>query len=413
VRRGLLPVLLAVAVLLPDVAFAATPPPTPVPPNGSPSPFPTSLETPAARPGHEPAIGARAAVLLDMGSGQILFSTRPDRQLPVASLTKVMTALLTIERSKPSEMVTVSEDAAPPPHLVGVSALGLEAGERISVENLLYALLLQSAGDAAVALAEHVSGSTSSFVRDMNTRAAELGARSTHFMSPSGLDDSGYSTARDMATIAAAAFGASLFTRIVGTKFKTLPGPPGGPERRIQNRNVLLWLYPGSIGGKTGFTSKAGFCLIAVAERGDRTSMAVLLGEPGEAFSDAAGLLSWSFDAFGSSTVVRAGEPFGRRQIGGSVVDVAAGKELTLLVPTAEAPSSRAVLSESSGLGPQPGDAVGAVVVSAGGSKLGQVPLVVVRVVRQEEEPSDSWWTRAGSSVFEAFSAALDGTVGG
>jgi len=141
--------------------------------------------------------------------------------------------------------------------------------------------------------------------------------------------------------------------------------------------------------------------------------MVVLLGEPGEPFSDAARLLSWSFDAFRSSTVVRAGESFGSRQIGGSVVDVAAGEELTLLVPTAEATSSRAVLSESSGLGLQPGDAVGVVVVSAGDSKLGQAPLIAVRVVGQEEEPSHSWWTRAGSSIFEAISAALDGTTGG
>lgn len=412
-RRGLLPLLLAVAVFLPYGAFAATPPPTPVPPHGSPSPFLTSLDIPHVMPGRAPARGAKAVILLDMGSGQVLYSSRPNRQLPVASLTKVMTALLTIERSKPGEMVTVSEEAAPPPDLVGVSALGLQAGERISVENLLYALLLQSAGDAAAALAEHVSGSISSFVRAMNTRAVELGASNTHFLSPSGLDDRGYSTARDIAIIATAAFEGRLFTRIVGTKFKELPGPPDGPDRYIQNRDVLLWLYPDSIGGKTGFTSKAGFCLMAVAGRGDRRSMAVLLGEPDEPFSDAAGLLTWSFDAFERSTVIEVGESFGRRQIGGSVVDVAAGQDLTLLVPRGEAPSRRAVVSESSSLGLRPGDPVGAVVVSAGGSKLGQVPLVVARVVQGEEEPPAFWWGRAVSSLFQARSTALDGTLGG
>lgn len=405
--------LLVVSLFIPGVAPAATPPPTPVPPNGSPSPFPTSLETPTQKPGRPPETRAKASLLLDPDSGQILYADHPDQELPVASLTKVMTALLTIEESSSGEMVTVSANAAPPHDLVGISALGLREGERISVENLLYALLLQSAGDAAVALAEHVSGSTSSFVRDMNRRAVELGAEHTHFMSPSGLDDRGFSSARDMATIAAAAFGESLFTHIVGTKFRVIPGPQGGPSRRIQNRNVLLWLYPGSIGGKTGFTSKAGFCLIAVAERQGRRLMAVVLGEPGEPFSDAAALLNWGFDAFESKTVVTLGQTFGRRQVGGSLVDLAAGADLAVLVPVAAKPTARVVIEEPSGFGLQPGDPMGEVVVSADGRRLGQVGLVVADVVQQEEAPSGSWWTRAASAVYRSLSAALDGIFGG
>ena len=156
-------------------AQLAPPPPTPVPPDGSLSPFPQSLDTPsdAAVP---PALSAPSALLADLDTGQVLFSKDPDGRRPIASLTKIMTGLLVLEQSQPSDIVTVGEDASiPEDDRPGISALGLEVGEQISVEHLLYALLLQSANDAAVALADHVSGSEPRFVRDMNARAAAHG----------------------------------------------------------------------------------------------------------------------------------------------------------------------------------------------------------------------------------------------
>ncbi len=246
---------------VPGLALAAgpSPPPTPVGRSHSPSPFPTVLHTPA--PGDEPPrLRSDEALLEDLDTGQVLFGQRPSTPRPIASLTKIMTALLVLERSPLTGEVTVSRNAATTPP----SDLGLKAGERISVRDLLYGLLLGSANDAAVALAEHVGSSIGGFVTMMNARARQLGMRHTRFRSPNGLDDRGYSTALDLATLTRAVYQHRAFESIVAAKFHTIPGP-GTKVRRVQNRNALLWLYPGAIGVKTGFTTPAGHCLVAVS----------------------------------------------------------------------------------------------------------------------------------------------------
>ncbi|MGZ4109838.1 MAG: D-alanyl-D-alanine carboxypeptidase family protein, partial [Actinomycetota bacterium] len=257
VHRGVHAVALALAALvlllvaLP-VASAAkhgnpdVPPPTPVPvPGGgtSPSPFPTVLRTPPPS-ATVPQLAAGAAVLEDLDTGQVLFSSNGDDQRPIASLTKLMTAVLVLRRAELDDVVTVSEAASTDVGGVGISELGLESGERISVRQLLYALLLQSANDAAVALAEDVSGSVERFVKAMNAQARRLGLRHTRFFSPNGLDDRGYSTALDLARLARVAFAMPDFERVATTKFHEIRAP-SGPPREIQNRNVLLWLYKG------------------------------------------------------------------------------------------------------------------------------------------------------------------------
>ena len=173
------------------------------------------------------------------------------------------------------------------------------------------------ANDAAVALAEHVSGSVDGFVRLMNRTADHLGMRDTRFYSPSGLDDRGRSTARDLITLTRADYAYPEFARIVRTKFFDVPSPRG-KARHIQNRNVLLWLYPGAIGVKTGYTAKAGFCLVAAAERDGLRLVAVVLGAPNEPFSDAATMLNYGFTAFERRTFVRAGDDLGSRVPAGS-----------------------------------------------------------------------------------------------
>jgi D-alanyl-D-alanine carboxypeptidase (penicillin-binding protein 5/6) len=396
--------LLFVVLSCPTPVQAATPPPTPVPPRGSPSPFPTTLQTrpPSPRP---PTLQAKAAILVDLDTRQVLFAKQADVRRPVASLTKVMTALLTIEQSDPEDVVVVSPEAAPPANLVGISSLGLLPGERISVEELLYALLLQSASDAAVALAEHVSGSAAAFEREMNRRAVELGADDTRFRSPSGLNDRGYSTARDLADITDAAFGEPLFRKITRTKFHVVPASLGGKPRRIQNRNVLLWLYDGTLGGKTGFTTAAGYCVIAVAERDGRRLLSVVLGEPHEPFSDAAELLTWGFEEFRQVTFVKEGESFGSRQIGATLVPVAAASPITVLVPKRGAGHPRVVpkLTATSALDLAPGDRVGTVFVRGPRTVLGQAPLVVASSDGGAVEDG-AWWgvTAAGVAMVGA-----------
>jgi serine-type D-Ala-D-Ala carboxypeptidase (penicillin-binding protein 5/6) len=402
---------------LPVAAGAAghgVPPPTPVPvPGGgtSPSPFPTFLRTPPAS-SVAPHLAARSAVLADLASGQVLLDQDGAREVPIASLTKLMTAVLVLRRSDPTDVVTVSRKAATSVGGVGVSELGLQTGERISVAQLLYALLLQSANDAAVALAEHASGSADAFVRAMNAQARRLGMRHTHFTSPNGLDDRGYSTALDLVKVTRAAFADRRFARIDRTRFHEIPAPSGRP-REIQNRNVLLWLYPGTIGGKTGYTSAAGYCVVAAAERGGVRLAAVVLGAPGEPFSAAAQLLDYGFTAFERRRLAEEGERFGTVDVQGRAVAVGAGRSLEALVPT-DATVHETVVPRSGTTFPPPvGEPVATLVVRAPSSVVRRMPLVVFDVPPPPPpERAGPWWRRVAGSVIDAVSGLVSGLLG-
>ena len=406
---------LVLAALLPALAGAQSAPPTPPPtpvvlPNGStsPSPFPTVLHTPepSRRP---PEIGAKTAILADLDTGQVLYALNPDQQRAIASVTKIMTALLVLERTDPNDMVTVSPNAAGDGRTAGISELGLQAGERISVNELLYALLLQSASDAAIALAEHVGGSVDAFVAEMNRRAQRLGLVNTEFFSPSGLDDRGHSSARDLVTITQAAYRRPGFASIVATKFHEIPAPEGEPSRIVQNRNVLLWLYPGAMGVKTGFTTKAGYCVVATAGRDGQRLIAVVLGEPGEPFSDAAALLNYGFTAFEHVGLLEEGESLGAVVIDGHEVPVVAGGALQGLLPSGAEPTRSIELDPSAAFPPLPGEAVGTLTVRIPEMRVGAVPVVVASVPPPPPptEPGP-WWRRALGSLFGAVDGLLD-----
>ena len=389
------------------------PPPTPVVlPGGatSPSPFPQVLHT-ASPPAHVPEVRAAAALLVDLDTGQTLFALEPAVKRPIASLTKIMTALVVLEEARPSDVVTVSEHAASG-RVAGISSLGLVPGEQITVGELLYALLLQSANDAAVALAEYVSGTVEAFVEQMNARGRELGLRRTRFASPNGLDDAGYSTARDLVRLTLAAFAEDLFARIVATRFHEIASPDDEP-RVIQNRNALLWLYPGAIGAKTGFTSAAGFCVVAAAERDGLRLAAIILGEPGEPFSDAATLLNYGFAAFERRTLIAEGRSLGTVPIGGREIPVAAGGALVGLVPVGAHVRREISVHPRTAFPPPRGAEIGTVTLSIPGRTVGEVPLVVVDVPPPEPlADDDPWWGRAFGAVVDAGSGLLDALFG-
>lgn len=408
--RAVASLLAALVVVLCGLAMPRTraqtiepPPPTPVPiPGGgtSPSPFPSVLRTPP--PGAEaPEIGADSAILVDLNTGQTLFALNPREERPIASLTKIMTAYLVMTLTRPRETVTVGENAATE-QVVGISNLGLQAGEEIRVEQLLYALMLQSANDAAVAVAEHLGGTVEGFVQMMNEKGAELGLANTMFASPNGLDDSGYSSARDLARLTRAAYRIPGFAGIVATRVHAIPAPDGD-ARIVQNRNALLWLFPGAIGVKTGFTSAAGFCVVATAVRGNERLLAVVLGEPGEPFSDAAALLSFGFAAFERRPLISEGRALGTVNIDGRDVPVAAGATLEGLVPVETPVRRRIEVDPAVRFPPGRGQAIGTVVLSVPDLELGEVPLVVTEVPPPPVlQQGGSWWSRALGSVARA-----------
>jgi D-alanyl-D-alanine carboxypeptidase (penicillin-binding protein 5/6) len=390
-------------------AQLSPPPPTPVPPDGSLSPFPQSLDTPAdaSRP---PDLSAPSGILVDLDTGQVLFAKDADSQRPIASLTKIMTGLLVLEESNPADLVTVAPDAViPEDDRAGISALGLEVGEQITVEDLLFSLLLQSANDAAVALADHVSGSETQFVKDMNARAAALGMRRTRFRSPNGLDDRGFSTARDLMTLTRTAMAIPRFDDIVSTMFHTIPSPDGG-AREIQNRDALLWLYAGATGVKTGYTSRAGYCMVATAERDGRRLIAVVLGAPGDAFSDAAALLDHGFAAFTDHRFVTVGDPHGVVTLPGGSVPVEVGADLSALVPVASLAAVRkqVVVDPSAAYPPASGERVARLKITLPGLTVGRVPLIVTSVPPPPPIDDATWWARAADAVVDALGAAVD-----
>jgi D-alanyl-D-alanine carboxypeptidase (penicillin-binding protein 5/6) len=381
IRAGVILVLLQTA-LVPDAAAQrspSVPPPTPVPPDGSPSPYPTSLDTPP--PSAElPKVEAAAAALADLDSGRVLFEAGTEEPLPIASLTKIMTALLVIEGTRPTEPVTVSDEAA---GQTGAE-LGLQPGEQLTVQDLLTALLLQSANDAAVALAEHVSGSVDSFVGLMNARAQDLGMTDTEFRSPSGLDDTGRSTTRDLLILASEAFLDATFAGIASTRFATVPAEDG-EARKLQNRNALLWLYEGAIGGKTGYTGAAGFCLVAAAERDGLRLAAVVMGAQEQAFDEGAELLNHGFAAWERETIVTLGEEVEPIAVDGASVPAEADSTLSVLTPRGSSIEASVTALPSVSLPLDAGDPLGSLVATSDGRRLGRVGLVASEPVAAQE----------------------------
>jgi serine-type D-Ala-D-Ala carboxypeptidase (penicillin-binding protein 5/6) len=262
----------------------------------APEAAPLAASVPAAAatgPLAEPRVAAEAVVLADETTGQVLFQRNPRTPRAMASTTKVMTALLALERLDLRQPVVIG--AGPPK--VGEESLRLRQGERFTVRQLLLGLLVKSANDAAVALAEAVDGSEAAFVGRMNRRAAALRLRDTHYVTPYGLDRPGHQTsARDLARVWEVAMRRPDFRTLVATRSARLPG---GPTllRRFVNSNQLLGPYRWTVGGKTGFTNQAGRCLVASASRGGRRLVAVALGSA-DAFADVRALFEYGFSGF-------------------------------------------------------------------------------------------------------------------
>ena len=219
---------------------------------------------------------SRSAVVLDTVTGMVLFAKNPDLRLMPASTTKLMTALIVIERTNLSDIVTVSKKAS----YAGPTKIGLKQGDKVTIETLLTAALIKSANDAAVALAEAVAGSEEEFVNLMNRKAIALGLHDTRFINPNGLPGDGqHITAYDLAKIMREAIKYPLLKEILGTRSAEVY-IEGGRSISVKNTNKLLWVDKDFLVGKTGYTRQAGHCFVGAGERETGTIIVALLGTP-------------------------------------------------------------------------------------------------------------------------------------
>ncbi|AWP28435.1 D-alanyl-D-alanine carboxypeptidase family protein [Paenibacillus sp. Cedars] len=262
--------------------------------------------TPVVYADHEkgPANHAQAAALIDVTSGRMLYSKNGDERLRIASLTKIMTAIVAIEHGKLDDRVKISKNA----FAKEGSSIFLKLGEEMTLENLLFGLMLRSGNDAATAIAEHVGGTEEGFVMLMNEKAAQLGMTNSHFMNPHGLDhDEHYSSANDMAKLTAYALKNPVFSEIVKTPTKKAPNPNESWDYKWDNKNKMLRFYEGADGVKTGYTKKAFRCLVSSATRNGQQIAAVTLND-GNDWNDHSNMLDYGFAHFPLKKVTEKGQ---------------------------------------------------------------------------------------------------------
>jgi D-alanyl-D-alanine carboxypeptidase len=239
-------------------------------------------------------VSAKGAVLLEMQNKKIAYGNNPHIKLPMASTTKIMTAIVVIENASLDDVVVIE------PCMTNVegSSIYLQVGEKLTISDLLFALLLESANDASVALAYSVGGSIENFAKMMNDKACELGLSQTHFTNPHGLDnDEHYTTPYELGLIAVYAMESPVFSKIVSTYKKEIPLNNGEGVRVLINHNKLLRAYDGAIGIKTGFTKKSGRCLVSCAERDGVKLVCVTLNAPND-WNDHKAMLDFCFEKY-------------------------------------------------------------------------------------------------------------------
>ncbi len=276
----------------------------------------------------EPNITGAAGVLMDAETGEVLWAKEETAKRAPASITKILTALVAIEKGNLTDEVVISEVAVD----THGSIVWLRAGETQTLEDLLYAIMLNSGNDAALAIAEHIGeGSIDKFVNMMNEKAKEIGAYSSNFVNPNGLPAEGhYSTAYDIALITRAALKNPVLREIMGTQTRQWNGMDW--QSQLVNLNQLLWQYEGSIGGKTGYTSEAGRCLTTAANRNGMELISVVLGSTSQRiWSDSTKVLDYGFENYHKLKLVEAGEEILQTELAGVMVPVLADKDILYL----------------------------------------------------------------------------------
>ncbi|NLG84230.1 MAG: D-alanyl-D-alanine carboxypeptidase [Firmicutes bacterium] len=349
--------------------------------------YPPLVYAPAT-PG-APYVSAASAVLLEATTGTILYAKNEHVRRAPASTTKIVTALIALERGDLRSLVTVGPRAGWTPG----SSVGLRPGDRLSLGELLQGLMLSSGNDAGVAIAEHVARSEEEFVRLMNLRAREFGAFNTNFRNPHGLPALGhYTTAFDLALITRYALRHPTFARLVRTREEELQWAVGERRLPLTNTNRLLWSFAGADGVKTGTTSEAGHCLVASATRDGRQLIAVVL-RSADRWHDAATLLAYGFEAFRLLRLAKEGREIARLRVAGGrspTVALVPRTDLAVVCPKGQEHLLRLHLSLAREPIPAPvlpHRVLGRLTVTYDGEEVEGVDLLPREAVRKR-----SWW---------------------
>lgn len=327
--------------------------------------------------GTGPALSAASALVMDANTGQVLFARKAHQPRPIASTTKIMTALVAIECGKLYRLTTVS------PHAAGVegSSIYLTAGEKLTLEELIYGALMHSGNDACVAIAENVAGREEVFVNFMNYKAHRLGARNTNFCNTNGLPhDRHLSSAYDLALITRYALKNPVFSRIVATKTHSIAGAKG--KRILSNTNKMLWSYQGADGVKTGTTHAAGKCLVSSATRDGRRLIAVVLHSD-DRWGESIRLLNYGFEEYANRVVAGKGEAFAAITIENGVkrsLPVTVDRDVVVTVPVNQGDKiEQNVLLEREVAAPiVPGQEVGKLEVLVEGERVAAAKLITM-----------------------------------
>jgi serine-type D-Ala-D-Ala carboxypeptidase (penicillin-binding protein 5/6) len=354
-----------------------------------------------------PSVEMKAGLLSD-ADGRVLWARRADARRAMASITKVMTAVVALEHSSLSEKVTVPADAAK----VGESSAYLKAGERLTMRELLAAMLVKSGNDAAYAIALRVGGTEARFVEMMNEKAQELGLANTHFTNPHGLDEPGhYSSAEDIAVLARYAMSNPAFRSIVRLKRTTIGSR--GHRHTLVSTDLLLGNYAGAIGVKTGNTDKAGYSVVSAAQRGGVTLYAVVLGTSSDRqrFQDARALLDWGFAHYRPQTLATSGTVVAEAPVSDyldTVVPAAISQDVTAPVLDLNGTIRRSVTVAPVRAPVRRGDPLGAVTFTQGGRQVAGAALVATNDVKKPNPFARAWIgvLRAWRSVFGTFGFA-------
>ncbi len=363
------------------------------------------LPLPTAKAASEPGVSAQSAILISGDDGTVIFEKNAHERLAMASTTKIMTALLTLEEAERSgdPVIDVTEEMV----RVEGSSMGLQAGNRLTLTNLTSGMLLASGNDAANAAALYLGGSQEGFAELMNTRAREIGMTETNFVTPSGLDDEEhYSTAYDMALLGWEAMGNEEFARIAGSS--TLQVEFMEPEQKVSytNHNKLLRIYDGCIGIKTGFTKKAGRTLVSAARRDGTTLIAVTLNAPDD-WDDHMAMFDYGFETV--KTVQMGGEALPETlPVAGSDkqgIGLRMGQKLNMTLPIEQAQEveSRVLLPKFLYAPVRAGEKVGRVQYLMGGEEIYSVPIIAAEEAGALVMPERGFWEKVTDFFDEIF----------